>query len=374
MTNCFGEEPKIKIDNNKQMYYNEFDRGGINKTMRNIKEPVIKNAILHILNNREEFKKMSDYTLELDDKIKEFIKKHILKSVNDDKTRAAKFEGENNSVKISCNNIFENQDTFVKSSKEIANQLFISMSNKTISPADLIVVSFESNSKNYLALLKMDYNEIYRHDVEETEDGKTKTKLVVDERSSLPNLNQKLQKSAFIQPENNDNNFDIVILDKQTNSKSADQDIAQFFLRNFLNAKLEKDDKHKTRVFKNSTIDFVNEKYEDSKEREEIISYMYNTLERKSQINIREFSDVISEENQEEYVEFLISEDIGDYEFKPDKEIINNKKVVIKTREDIQIRLDKVLYDEKRYIKVKTLDDGGYEISIKTDNYDYNIK
>jgi len=374
LTNCFGEEPKIKIDNNKQMYYNEFDRGGINKTMRNIKEPVIKNAILHILNNREEFKKMSDYTLELDDKIKEFIKKHILKSVNDDKTRAAKFEGENNSVKISCNNIFENQDTFVKSSKEIANQLFISMSNKTISPADLIVVSFESNSKNYLALLKMDYNEIYRHDVEETEDGKTKTKLVVDERSSLPNLNQKLQKSAFIQPENNDNNFDIVILDKQTNSKSADQDIAQFFLRNFLNAKLEKDDKHKTRVFKNSTIDFVNEKYEDSKEREEIISYMYNTLERKSQINIREFSDVISEENQEEYVEFLISEDIGDYEFKPDKEIINNKKVVIKTREDIQIRLDKVLYDEKRYIKVKTLDDGGYEISIKTDNYDYNIK
>lgn len=368
------KKSKRKIDNNEQMYYNEFNRGGINKKMRNIKEPVIKNAILHILNNREEFKKMSDYTLELDDKIKEFIKKHILKSVNDDKTRAAKFEGENNSVKISCNNIFENPDTFVKSSKEIANQLFISMSNKTISPADLIVVSFESNNNNYLALLKMDYNEIYIHDVKETEDGKTKTKLVVDERSSLPNLNQKLQKSAFIQPENNDNNFDIVILDKQTNSKSADKDIAQFFLRNFLNAKLEKDDKHKTRVFKNSTIDFVNEKYEDSKEREEIISYMYNTLERKSQINIRDFSDVISEENQEEYVEFLISEDIGDYEFKPDEEIINNKKVVIKTREDIQIRLDKVLYDEERYIKVKPLDDGGYEIFIKTDNYDYNIK
>lgn len=342
--------------------------------LRKIEKIEIKKAILHILNNQEEFIKESDYTLEIDDKVKKFLKEHILKSLHDDKTRAAKFINESNSVKKNCNNIFNNADNFVKNSKEIARKLFSSMSNKTISPADLIITSFESNGEAYLALLKMDYNEIYKHEVEETEDGKVKTKLVVDESSSLPNLNQKLQKSAFIQPENNDTDYDIVLLDKQTNSKSASKDIAQFFLKNFLNAKLEKDDQHKTRVFKNSTIDFVNENYDDSKEREDIISYMYSTLEQKSEINIRDFSDIFDEEIRDDYIDHLMSDDIGDYEFKPDEETVNNKKVVIKTKEDIKIRLDKVLYDEERYIKIQEKDDGNYEINIKTDEYDYDVK
>ena len=73
--------------------------------IRKIEKIDIRKAILHILNNQDEFIKESDYTLELNDKINKFLKKHILKSLHDDKTRAAKFINESNSVKKNCNDI-----------------------------------------------------------------------------------------------------------------------------------------------------------------------------------------------------------------------------------------------------------------------------
>mgnify|MGYP000417957602 FL=1 len=74
--------------------------------LRKVEKIEIKKAILHILNNQNEFIKESDYTLEIDDKVKKFLKEHILKSLHDDKTRAAQFINESNPVKKNCNNIF----------------------------------------------------------------------------------------------------------------------------------------------------------------------------------------------------------------------------------------------------------------------------
>ncbi|MFW6015483.1 MAG: nucleoid-associated protein [bacterium] len=345
-------------------------RIGGNNTMRDIKDLTIIQAILHILDNQNDFIKESDFLLTLNEKIIEFLKKHILNSLDDDKTRAANFITSGNIVKNSCNAILNSSDCFVEESKKIANSLFLAMSNKTISPADLLVVNFESNKNKYIALLKMDYNEIYKHVYEETDDGKIKTDLVIDDSTSLPNLNQKLQKSAFIQSEDSADDYEIIILDKQASSKSAGKDIAQFFLKSFLNAKLEKDDKYKTQVFIQSTIKYLNNNVQDSKKRKEIINYMYDTLNQQSEINIRDFANIFDEQDREEYLGVLFGEKLADYEFKPDESILEkHKKIVLETNQDIKIRMSKVLFDDKKYFQEEKLEDGSYKISIYTDGY-----
>ena len=145
--------------------------------MRTVKEVTINKAIAHSLDNNADYSRLSDYELDLDEKVVSFISTHVVKSLEDEKIRAAKYEDGRNIVRDSADNIFDSPEKFLEESKEIARQLFTAMqSNKNITSADLIISLYEGNGKNYLAVLKMDYQSTY---ITESRivDGKTKIAL-----------------------------------------------------------------------------------------------------------------------------------------------------------------------------------------------------
>lgn len=346
--------------------------------MREIKEINLKKAILHILDTDELNYDESKACFRLDnDKLIKFLNKHILNSLHDEKTRMASFSGKTNAIKSYCNEIFSNEDNFVEYSQEIAHKLYTIMEgNRKISSADLIIVLFSSGSKDYLAILKMDYNEIFKHVADTTDDGKPFYDLVIDDSTSLPNLNQKLHKCAFVQPFRPEIENDLVLLDRQSSNKSANKDIAQFFLKSFLNAELNKDDKHKTRVFIDQTKKFTAENVEDYHERKNIISHMYTSLEQTEEINIKEFSKIYKKDLREKYMGNLFDEKLGDYEFKPDDEIVkkNNKKIKFETIEGVEIKLSNELIEQNYVETPKEKDDQDRnKIIIYTDG-DIDIK
>ncbi len=263
---------------------------------------IIKKAIMHILNNKEDEKVLAEFELTLNDKIINLINKHITTSQRHDYRKIAEFSSNNNVVSSSCEEIFSNNDSFIEESKNIANQLFDSMRG-TASPANFIVCLYEEDQIQWIALLKMDFNENYRPIITEV-DGKNKVDIEIIE-GTLPNKKQKLQKCVFIPNkiyEDQTENNDIFILDKQSGDEVSD-----YFKIDFLHCNLKNSSRDNTRMFVTELLSIIQEEYSNDQSREkDIIDQMWKLLlEKKGKtICVPEFvSTLFNEEDTEEEID-----------------------------------------------------------------------
>lgn len=82
----------------------------MNEDMHNLSGLVINKVIIHILNNNEENPILIDFPLELTNDIISLFENHIKNSINDERTRIAKFDGDINVVRECCKKIMELPD------------------------------------------------------------------------------------------------------------------------------------------------------------------------------------------------------------------------------------------------------------------------
>ncbi len=165
--------------------------------LRRIEEASIERAIVHVLDKNSDQPLLTDAELELEPAVTAFLTHHILKSLSSEKNRKLKLFNPSGVVYGNLMKIYDDEtDNFVEASKEIAQWLFKCMQEHPIIPsADVIVCQFSTGGERCLAVMKMDYQPSFVHDIQYEENG-FKVDLVSQE-ISLPSLSQRLNKAAF---------------------------------------------------------------------------------------------------------------------------------------------------------------------------------
>jgi len=124
----------------------------------------IRNAILHILRNDGPVSVFSEAELDIDSEICEaFIAKHVKKLINNPAVRTAHFQADAPVYSLLC--AYQNGEKFFKeASLEIAQKMDAIMQKyPAIPPCDMLIARVGHNSGDYLAVLLLNYQEVYAH-------------------------------------------------------------------------------------------------------------------------------------------------------------------------------------------------------------------
>jgi nucleoid-associated protein YejK len=325
-------------------------------------------AVLHVLDQKANEPLLNEYEMEIDDELEAFIGKHIVRGVQDDDIRKAKFLGQKNVIKEEVNVIVANENYFLEGTWNIARKLFKAMkTHGSISSTDLLICIYENEEQMNLAILKLDYNTSFIHNIE-TIDNKFKI-TIKKQDISLPGPNQKLQKSVFI-PFDFRDDYDMILLDNQVNSNSKEP-IALFFLNDFLNAKTVNDSKSYTKTLKKETDTFINDKVKVGEEMpREAREQINRAIRVNEEINIEKLSNEVfanEPELKEEYINRLKESGIDKESFTVDKEWVGKRlnKIRLKVDDSIELTIPFDEYSDKdRFIIMEELD-GTKSILIK---------
>ena len=204
--------------------------------MRETNSIILHKVIIHVLDKSMDKPLLADYEQEITEEIHELLEKHIVRSLKDDDNRIAKFISGPNTVRDHCDSMLYYPENFIDSSKKIADHLFNAMKRHgNTSSCDLVICIYSVENVKYIALLKMDYRKSYAHNVEVID---TMFKISIKTNDiGLPQKGQKLQKCAFIKLYEANEDYDLIILDKQHSSDEEDE-VANFFGKEFLNSNI----------------------------------------------------------------------------------------------------------------------------------------
>ncbi|KAJ50436.1 hypothetical protein BD780_004096 [Clostridium tetanomorphum] len=336
--------------------------------MEYIKEININEAVIHILDNNSDSPILNEYKLNLKEETYNFLLKHIERCLKDEELKYAKFKEERNIVKELSEEYLNGQSDIVEVSKEIARQLFILMeSNENIPSCDLIVVSIYTEYGPMIGIIKMDYVKNYTHSINFIED---KVGIeIIPELTGLPISSQKIQKCAFIKPKNEENEFDLMIIDKQKKSKDEDYG-SNYFINKYLGCTIIENKRDVTKKFVTAAEQWtrVNLK-ENADTAEKVRSTVKKKLREEENVDLYQVSEDIFGDNKEakaSFVEYISAEGVND-KIDVDKEWIEKKfkRIRLKIDKDIDLYINEEAYNDINRFQIHRHGDGSIDIVIK---------
>lgn len=337
--------------------------------MRHINSVAIHRVIVHVLDKNLEEPLLTDFEQKINEEIHDLLEKHIVRSLKDDENRIAKFISGPNIVRDCCDAMLYHSDLFIEESKKIARHLFHSMKRHgNTSSGDLVICIYSADDQKAVALLKMDYRKSYVHDIEHVDD-KFKVSIVPQE-IALPGLGQRLQKCAFIKPYESNNEYDLVLLDKQQRSEQG-QEVAHFFADDFLNCNILIDSKDQTKNFRDITEKWVRSQLrQDVEQATKARNVLSESLKNQEEINVRSFAEEAFEDNKDvmnNYINHLNNEGFQVTGFEINKEWVDKKlkRKTIKTDTGFEIKNDYEYFDDRQRFQIKRNGDGTIDIIIK---------
>jgi len=349
--------------------------------MRYVTDIDIVQMIVHILNPLcpgGPILSQREISLSSNPKLKDYFITHISNVLQDSAAKAARFTSVNGgTVAEICEKLLNKSLGFVEGSNILGRKLYEIMGkDKRISPGDLIVCLYKANKQsyesNYLALLKIDPSDVFRHRTYNDDQGNTCIDFEI-EKDVMPTTREKIQKSACIQAlETRD--YDMMLLDRQV--KSTAKEVATFFTQNFLEAEMAFDSRKRTDALYKSLISARNSlRPELDLATEELLTRHINDIITYTHINIDSWLDSLplSDEHKKEINNIIVSA-IPDREFEIDTSFI--KKLVAKRRVkgDYGLRVEIDANNFSQVIKMLEPSDKSvseyYEIVLRTKKWD----
>ncbi|MDF2522736.1 MAG: 37-kD nucleoid-associated bacterial protein [Clostridiales bacterium] len=327
----------------------------------------IKKAILHVLDSNTSVPVISNKELDMDSTgIGDFLIKHIEKITNDPAAKNGEFENsDNNLVLNGILNLIENGNEFVNATTEISNYLFnLMLKHIDIPAADLIFCLVDLESRNYLAILKMNYRECYTHFVENGAEGLENQ--LIKHKTILPSDGQRIEDGALICLDD----YSVKLVEKVC---EIDGEKRNYFSELFLKCKTDLSKKETLRII-NKAAQEINQKYYNSsfEKMAEVKSVICELAEEEGNFEIDRlargaFKD--SREIQEEYKEQIyksgISEKVSMDPSYVEKKVMTQK---LKTDTGIEINFPSAFYNNKEMIEIINNPDGTISILIKKVN------
>ncbi len=335
--------------------------------LRHIEEAIIERAIVHVLDKNGDAALLTDTELELEPAVTAFLTHHILKSLSSEKNRKLKMFNPSGIVYGSLMKIYDEEDHFVEASKSIAEWLFKCMNEHPIIPsADVIVCQFSTGGERCLAVMKMDYQPSFVHDIQYTEDGFQVD--LVSQEISLPSMSQRLNKAAFFRKPDVDN-YDLVVVDQPL--KSEDGSILEYFQKTFVQASFVVDHMDKTRIVRDQMEKWVrNNMKDDMRNAIDARLDLENKFVNSGEIDVTQLSEEIIDDpsKREKFIENMERKGVDtDESFLIDKKWVAKKfkTKALKTDTGFTIRGPFESFHDNQKIEVQYNGDGTVNYIIK---------
>lgn len=327
---------------------------------------IINKVILHVLDKNSDIPIINDVQDEINAEIDSFYQKIIRKILRDQDLRKAKFtDYETNQIRVCVDHILYDENSFILSSKGIATAMFDSVKvNSDLDSCDLAVVNFIHKEQNAVAIIKLDYKKLYTHEIGFDEnENKVSVKMVSSDIALQDN--QKIIHAAIIYPSGVNDYWHLEVLDKVSEKEGEDSS----FVRDFLKVEKVKDEKYLTKMFKNTTDNWITNAFaSDVKKAEDLRSFLNYTLSDSNDISIEKFiSEANLDENKEKsYKELMEEKDINE-DFVIDKSWIEKKlkRRAIKTSSGFSLRGLSEDFNDPMKFSLVTNEDNTVDIVIK---------
>lgn len=337
--------------------------------MEYINDININEAVIHILDSNGQEPVLNEYSLELDEDIYKFLYRHIEKCLKDDELKYARFNPERNIVKEVVQDYLNGIDNdLINLSKELASQLFIIMKgNVNIPSGDLIIVSIDTDQGPMIGILKMDYVKNFTHEIQFVDE---KIGIgIVPQVAGLPGSGQKIQKAAFLKPIREDENYNLMILDKQKSSKE-DEYGANYFINTFLGASIIANERDMTKTFMKAAENWTRKNItEDAGKAEEIRTAIKTKLKEEDTINIDSFSEELFNEHpqvKEDFSNYIKQQGLNE-EVAVDKTWVDKKlkRVRLNIDKQIDLYINEDTYHDSSKFEIQRNGDGTINMIVK---------
>ena len=325
---------------------------------------IIHKFIIHVLDKNSDTPILNDFEGRVSQDIEAFFQKKISKVSRDNDIRIAVFNDySNNLIKSCCEQIIYDESSFLNNSKEIASYLFEIMKlNATLESCDLAICLYSQKDEKKVAILKLDYNKSYTHSIE-FKDDKFNIQMSKNEINIQETKTVKI--AALVGLSGMNDKYHLRVLDKDAEKEEANSK----FVTEFLNATKIKDDKYKTKKFKNTAENWItNALSNDIKQAEDVRSILNYTLREKHEIDINDFVDktIKDDKLKDSFKEHM--EEKGLVEgFSIDKKWVEKKlkKRNIKTDNGFDIKGNLTVFEDPMKYTVRQNQNGSIDIVIK---------
>lgn len=333
--------------------------------MRYLESVHVTKAVAHVLDKRLEEPLLGVDETELTEDLHEFFMKHILRSLRTDEAEKACFVGDG-AVKQLIYEIFQDEDKMLENSQEMARRLFaIVKPIEGIASGDVAMVLFNSGEARYLAVLKLDYQKSYSHEVEYVNEA-FNVKLVAQD-IGLPLTHQKLTACAFIKEDQSDDSYDMILLEK-----SSGEEGPRWFMHRFLGADKRLDQRDKTKLFRKNVEQFARQSLKNDLDKAlEVREQLNEELLGSAFIDLDSFAETLfspSSEAKEKFDKKMESAGLLDGDkLEVDRNWVANKMKnrTIKTDTGFTLRGEYEFFDDSSRFEMRRNGDGSVDYVIK---------
>ncbi|MBQ8634430.1 MAG: nucleoid-associated protein [Lachnospiraceae bacterium] len=325
-------------------------------------EIIIRSAIMHILDSTVGMPVLSDELLPLTPDMNDFLRNHIYKVISGDELKTCVFDEEKSEVYRLIQDFTE--ENMVETTKKLAELLYSIMnSNVAIPPADVFFVTYQMESEHHLAILKMNYKEVYMHYTSmNEEDGNVND--VMKQCCALPGGGGRLSEAVTISLAENT----VQLIEKKAEINGAKVNyLSEIYLQ--CHAKMSQ----KTKLdIVTKAVDQINKKYfeDDFEKKMEAKSVIHNTYAEQGALVPEEIGEELFgeiPEIKEEFVEKLEKYKLPKEEItvKSEKTTKKFEKQFLTTDSGIEINIPMEEYNNKQHVEFITNPDGTISVLIK---------
>ena len=325
----------------------------------NCDDIILRHAILHILDSTVGMPVLSDTLLNLNPELNDFLREHMFRILSSDDTKKCRFL-EESVVKKRLEGFTEEE--LLSVSRDIATQLYQLMNqNIAIPPGDVFFLTYQLESRLFLAILKMNYKEYYVHYTETLEEGNVND--VVKQRAALPGSG-KLSEAAFLDL----SDYSLLLTEKKYEINGEKQ---YYFSELFLECTTRMSQKTKLTLV-TKAVEQINKKFfeDDLDKQMETKSIIHNDIIEQGALIPESIGEKLYgsiPEIQEEFTAKLEKYHIRSEEVKPSHHSTLKKyeKQFLTTDTGIEINIPMEEYNNKNHIEFITNADGTISVLIK---------
>lgn len=334
--------------------------------MIQFEEIQIKQIIIHILDTSMTMPVLSMEEMPTAIDMNDFFATHIMKTMNDDSIKPCIFDLEYNMFLTYINEYIASTTDFVMFSKQVAGQLFSIMSaNISIPSGDLAIVKYRLKSKDYLAILKLNYQNTYMHYTDFESDVNVNSIIV--HRTTLPNTGQRISEGAIIDLET----LSVDVLDK---SVEINGEKKAYLSQLFFKCHTKLSSKEQLQAVKSATNKVTKKLFDtDVEKKAEITEKLFQQIDEKGEIDLQSFAkEAFSTHEEASEIFFTALEKKGIEEPTitiTEKTIARSfDKQRIITDEGVEIKIPMQFYNNPQKMEFVTDSNGKLSILIKDIN------
>ena len=320
----------------------------------------ISRAILHILDTSVGVPVLSENLMSLDEEMREYIEKHILRCLNDPDLKKTKFINEDEMF-FKLIKEYRDNNEFKKFTKDISEFFYKLVSeNPDIKNCDLLFVQANVFNKDYMIIMKLNYKKGYIHYTKEEEGTKN---IIIEQPCALPSITQKLDEVIFVDI----NSLEVFVKEKKC---QVYNEACYYISKYILGCKEEKPDKEKVKIITDTTDKIIKEYYDDDMfMKSQVKNIIRENVENSLNINLGQISEQVfkDQEVKKVYNEEIKMKGIKEPEIKVNSNYANKIKTKQKivTDEGIEINIPYEMISNKDKVEFITNTNGTISIVLK---------